>query len=91
MLRQKDFSSNGTASNDKEGGRAETVDDSSSNQPNGAQENGAEDGNASTSGESSSEREAEKWEPKPPKVLMDDPEAVPLELRSQIQLYATNE
>ncbi|KAF9821291.1 hypothetical protein IEO21_00899 [Rhodonia placenta] len=31
------------------------------------------------------------WEPKPPKVLMDDPNAKPLELRSQIQLYATNE
>ncbi|PCH41474.1 alpha/beta-hydrolase [Wolfiporia cocos MD-104 SS10] len=31
------------------------------------------------------------WEPKPPKVLMDDPKAKPLELRSQIQLYATNE
>jgi len=31
------------------------------------------------------------WEPKPPKVPMDDPEAVPLELRSQIQLYATTE
>ncbi|KII94934.1 hypothetical protein PLICRDRAFT_33764 [Plicaturopsis crispa FD-325 SS-3] len=31
------------------------------------------------------------WQPKPPKVLMDDPHAVPLELRSQIQLYATNE
>ena len=31
------------------------------------------------------------WYPKPPKVLMDDPNTVPLELRSQIQLYATNE
>ena len=31
------------------------------------------------------------WEPKPPKVLMDDPHATPLELRSQIQIYATNE
>ena len=31
------------------------------------------------------------WEPKPPKVLMDDPNATPLELRSQIQIYATNE
>ncbi|KAJ7590893.1 Alpha/Beta hydrolase protein [Mycena floridula] len=37
------------------------------------------------------EAEIEKWEPKPPKVLMDDPTKVPLELRSQIQLYATNE
>ncbi|KAJ3739568.1 hypothetical protein DFH05DRAFT_1513838 [Lentinula detonsa] len=31
------------------------------------------------------------WEPRPPKVLMEDPEAVPLELRSQIQQYATTE
>ncbi|KIK67942.1 hypothetical protein GYMLUDRAFT_36749 [Collybiopsis luxurians FD-317 M1] len=31
------------------------------------------------------------WEPKPPKVLMEDPNAVPLELRSQIQQYATTE
>lgn len=37
------------------------------------------------------EEEIESWEPKPPKVLMDDPNAIPLELRSQIQLYATNE
>jgi hypothetical protein len=31
------------------------------------------------------------WEPKPPKVFMKDPNAKPLELRGQIQLYATNE
>ncbi len=31
------------------------------------------------------------WEPKPPKVLMEDPNAVPWELRAQIQLYATTE
>ncbi|CCM05570.1 uncharacterized protein FIBRA_07797 [Fibroporia radiculosa] len=31
------------------------------------------------------------WQPKPPKVLMEDPNSRPLELRSQIQLYATNE
>ncbi|KAI0787047.1 hypothetical protein BC629DRAFT_1593579 [Irpex lacteus] len=31
------------------------------------------------------------WEPKPPKVLMKDAEAQPLELKGQIQLYATNE
>ncbi|KAH9927178.1 alpha/beta-hydrolase [Epithele typhae] len=39
-------------------------------------------------------REAEdldQREPKPPKVLMEDPSAVPLELRAQIQLYATTE
>ncbi|KAI0824710.1 alpha/beta-hydrolase [Trametes gibbosa] len=33
----------------------------------------------------------EFWEPKPPKVLMDDPNATPLELRAQIQIYATTE
>ncbi|EIN10888.1 alpha/beta-hydrolase [Punctularia strigosozonata HHB-11173 SS5] len=32
-----------------------------------------------------------EWEPKPPKVLMEDPLATPLELRAQIQIYATNE
>lgn len=37
------------------------------------------------------EEDYDTWEPKPPKVLMDDPKAIPLELRSQIQLYATNE
>ena len=31
------------------------------------------------------------WEPKPPKVLMEDPSARPWELRAQIQLYATTE
>ncbi len=33
----------------------------------------------------------ERWEPKPPKVLMEDPNATPLEILSQIQQYATNE
>ncbi|RPD66751.1 alpha/beta-hydrolase [Lentinus tigrinus ALCF2SS1-7] len=33
----------------------------------------------------------EFWEPKPPKVLMQDPNTTPLELRAQIQLYATTE
>lgn len=33
----------------------------------------------------------EEHEPKPPKVLMEDPDDVPLELQSQIQIYATNE
>ncbi|KAH8106038.1 alpha/beta-hydrolase [Cristinia sonorae] len=39
------------------------------------------------------DREAalEFWEPKPPKVLMDNHDTKPLELYSQIQLYATNE
>ena len=41
--------------------------------------------------ESSPGYDPEFWEPKPPKVLMNDPDATPLELRSQIQLYATNE
>lgn len=36
-------------------------------------------------------KEDRSWYPAPPKVLMEDPNAVPLELRSQIQLYATNE
>ncbi|KAK7695761.1 hypothetical protein QCA50_000398 [Cerrena zonata] len=31
------------------------------------------------------------WEPKPPKVLMKNPNDQPLEIHSQIQLYATNE
>ncbi|KAF9569086.1 alpha/beta-hydrolase [Agrocybe pediades] len=31
------------------------------------------------------------YEPKPPKVLMENPNATPLELRSQIQLYASTE
>ena len=33
----------------------------------------------------------EEHEPKPPKVLMQNPNEVPLELQSQIQIYATNE
>jgi hypothetical protein len=39
----------------------------------------------------SEEGDIDRWEPKPPKVLMDDPNSKPLELHSQIQLYATNE
>lgn len=34
---------------------------------------------------------ADEFEPKPPKVLMNDPKDTPLELRSQIQIYATTE
>ena len=33
----------------------------------------------------------ETWEPKPPKILMEDLNASPLEILEQIQLYATNE
>lgn len=33
----------------------------------------------------------EAHEPKPPKVFMENPDDVPLELQSQIQIYATNE
>lgn len=33
----------------------------------------------------------EAHEPKPPKVLMENSDDVPLELQSQIQIYATNE
>lgn len=36
-------------------------------------------------------RPIEEHEPKPPKVLMENPDDVPLELQSQIQIYATNE
>jgi hypothetical protein len=42
-------------------------------------------------GTDNNDLDASTWEPKPPKVLMDDPNATPLELRDQIQLYATNE
>lgn len=37
------------------------------------------------------EEDLDRWEPKPPKVLMNDPNAVPLEVLAQIQQYATNE
>lgn len=33
----------------------------------------------------------DRWEPNPPKVFMENPNARPLELRSQIQMYATTE
>lgn len=41
--------------------------------------------------EDAEDYDVEFWEPKPPKVLMEDSDAVPLELRAQIQLYATTE
>ena len=44
-----------------------------------------------TEASSSRTRFVGDYEPKPPKVLMDDPADVPLELQSQIQIYATNE
>ncbi|TFK43713.1 lipase/esterase [Crucibulum laeve] len=37
------------------------------------------------------EYDVDTWEPRPPKVLMENPNAVPLELRSQIQQYAMTE
>ena len=37
------------------------------------------------------EADVDYWEPKPPKVLMQDPNVTPWELRAQIQLYATTE
>lgn len=37
------------------------------------------------------EYDLDVWEPKPPKVLMDDPNAIPLQLNSQIQVYAATE
>jgi hypothetical protein len=41
--------------------------------------------------ETSNMHDISAWQPKAPKVFMDDPQSTPLELRSQIQLYATNE
>lgn len=46
---------------------------------------------ASQDEETKKTRGESDWVPKPPKVLMENPNATPLELRSQIQLYATNE
>ena len=46
---------------------------------------------ASVSSEPTSDADLDYWEPKPPKVLMEDPNATPWELRAQIQLYATTE
>ncbi|TFK22340.1 lipase/esterase [Coprinopsis marcescibilis] len=37
------------------------------------------------------EDDPEQWKPKPPKVFMENPTAVPLELRCQIQMYALSE
>lgn len=37
------------------------------------------------------DEDLEEWEPLPPKILMEDKNAVPLEMRSQIQMYATTE
>ena len=31
------------------------------------------------------------WQPKPPKVLMDNPQDIPLEMHSQIHMYAATE
>lgn len=39
----------------------------------------------------SCKEDAKDWEPKYAKVLMEDPNATPLEIRSQIQMYATTE
>ncbi|PPR04039.1 hypothetical protein CVT24_010614 [Panaeolus cyanescens] len=46
---------------------------------------------SSSSRQSDLDEDLERWEPKPPKVLMKSPEAIPLELRSQIQMYAPTE
>lgn len=48
-------------------------------------------GAARTTANLASDAELAHWEPKPPKVLMKDPDAVPLQLQSQIQMYATTE
>jgi hypothetical protein len=49
----------------------------------------------STSGEGLTDKQlgdvAGRWQPKPHKVLMENPDDTPLELRSQIQLYAETE
>ncbi|KAJ3533909.1 hypothetical protein NMY22_g7140 [Coprinellus aureogranulatus] len=45
----------------------------------------------SSSGERTMEDVKDDWEPKPAKILMEDPNKPPLEIRSQIQLYATSE
>ncbi|KAF8969460.1 hypothetical protein BDZ97DRAFT_1653726 [Flammula alnicola] len=37
------------------------------------------------------EHNMDHWEPKPPKILMENPNAVPLEIRSQFQMYAATE
>ncbi|KAJ7180300.1 alpha beta-hydrolase [Mycena crocata] len=63
------------------------------------EESGAENQNDDATGSPSGSEEiadsddydVDRWEPRPPKVQMNDPNAVPLELRSQIQLYATTE
>ncbi|KAJ7498735.1 Alpha/Beta hydrolase protein [Mycena latifolia] len=39
----------------------------------------------------SDDYDVDHWEPRAPKVQMNDPNALPLELKSQIQLYATTE
>jgi hypothetical protein len=46
---------------------------------------------SNTNAEDDDDCDIDLWEPKPPKVLMDNPNAVPLELRTQIQHYATTE
>ncbi|TBU23510.1 alpha/beta-hydrolase [Dichomitus squalens] len=56
---------------------------------NGDQPKHVEDG--TDAGSASSDIALEFYEPKPPKVLMEDPNAIPWELRAQIQLYATTE
>lgn len=37
------------------------------------------------------QEEIDNWEPKPPKILRKNPNLIPLEARSQIQMYATTE
>ena len=47
--------------------------------------------NQSVSSTIGDNEEGSHWEPKPPKVLMQDSNSTPLELRSQIQMYAATE
>lgn len=93
MLRQGHSSVNDASA--RKSSRAMAYEDeisvSGHSRPNDAEEDGSNNEGATASEGSSSQQEHESWDPKPPKVLMDNPDDVPLELRSQIQLYATNE
>lgn len=60
-------------------------------QVNHSKDPGSSSVSANGQGDDSAPYDIDQWEPKPPKVFMENPEAVPLELHSQIQLYATTE
>ena len=54
-------------------------------------ESGKDDHLPETLGERTMEDVKDDWEPKPAKILMENDTQTPLEIRSQIQLYATSE